>query len=212
MLTNHWYWRPGWGVGTRYLIWYLTWEDHPEVRKHAARYREALVPLAELDVVPEEWLHATLQGVGHTRRFTEDQVGAVAYAAQRALAGCSPAAVRLDRPEPLREAVAFHLAPASGVEAIREATLRATIEALGADALQDPWPRPAFPHVSVAYVAADLRRSAVQAALDAVREPPVETVVRSASLVELHRDRRQYEWRTIAKVPIGPAPEDHAMH
>lgn len=203
-LTDHWYWRTGWGVGTRYLIWYLTWEEHADVHDHVAPFSDALRQVPSLDVVPVEWLHTTVQGVGHVSGFPPERVTALADGAARALAGCRAPVVRLARPQPLREAVAVELEPDGCLDELVQAVRAATAEALGESAMQDAWPRPAFPHLSLAYAAGVVPREQVEAALAAVPEAVVETTVRAVSLVELHRDHRQYEWRRMARVPVGP--------
>ena len=52
-LTDHWWWRPRWQVGTRYYSWHVLLDGQPELRAYAARYQEALRPFGALDLVPD---------------------------------------------------------------------------------------------------------------------------------------------------------------
>ena len=65
---NHWWWRDGWGPGTRYLTWHLTFEGATDLHRTARRAGASLGQIPGVDVVPVEWLHLTMTGVG----FAED--------------------------------------------------------------------------------------------------------------------------------------------
>jgi len=36
-IADHWWWRPGWGPGTRFYTFHFTFQDQPVVREHAAQ-------------------------------------------------------------------------------------------------------------------------------------------------------------------------------
>lgn len=59
-------------------------------------------------------------------------------------------------------------------------------------------------HVSVAYSNAAGDGRAIRAALDGQPSDPAKARFDTASLIRMHRDRRQYEWTTVATVSIGP--------
>jgi 2'-5' RNA ligase len=67
------------------------------------------------------------------------------------------------------------------------------------------------PHVSMAYVNSE---QPAQAALDAVQRTAADSIevrIDAVSLIELHRDNRMYEWRTIETVPLGAGrTNDHS--
>ena len=63
---DHWWWREGWGPGTRYLTWHLTFEGATALHEAAERAGKALSTVTGVDVVPVEWLHLTMTGVGHS--------------------------------------------------------------------------------------------------------------------------------------------------
>jgi 2'-5' RNA ligase len=206
MLTNHWYWRPGWGVGTRYLTWHLLWQDQPALHRHAAAYRRALQPFSEvLALVPDQWLHLTMQGVGHRREVSRQQVEVVVAAARQRLATLARPTVTFDSPRPHRESVGWTVQPAEGVASVRSALRRALVDVHGAGGLEPEYNpgRPFVPHVTLAYATGQLASQSVAEALEAVDAEPVTVTVPVATLIELHRDRGQYEWSVVATAAIG---------
>ena len=59
------------------------------------------------------------------------------------------------------------------------------------------------PHFSLAYVNRSVDPTGIRAGLDAVAVTPVTASVRGVTLIEMHRDNRRYEWRSIAQVGLG---------
>jgi len=100
-LTDHWWWRPGWRVGSRYYAWHLLLDDQPTLVQLAQRYQSAVAGFDALDPIPEPWLHITLQGVGHI----EDVTGAELDRTFQAV-GRRAAALRLE-PLEFRRATIF---------------------------------------------------------------------------------------------------------
>ncbi|MFH9428733.1 2'-5' RNA ligase family protein [Streptomyces sp. NPDC017615] len=166
-LRNHWWWRPGWSVGRRFYTWHLTWEGQDDVHRLAAEYRDVLAPFAgELTLIPDRWLHLTMQGVGFVGEVVERDVHAVSAAARERLAAVPAFDVQVGPHVLDPEAVLLHVHPASAVTQVRDA-IRGAI----GDVLNDvPENATGFrPHVSVAYSASDSPAAPVEEAL-AVRE------------------------------------------
>jgi 2'-5' RNA ligase superfamily len=61
------------------------------------------------------------------------------------------------------------------------------------------------PHISLAYVNRDRSATDLLRAIQRVDGDPVDVAVLAVSLIEMHRDRRMYEWRTVADLRIGRA-------
>ncbi len=85
---NHWYWRPGWRVGTRFYTWHITFEDQTEVVDLAAQYRDRLSRQPELDLIPPRWLHLTMQGIGFVDQVDAADVEAIVAAARTDAPSC----------------------------------------------------------------------------------------------------------------------------
>jgi 2'-5' RNA ligase len=201
-LADHWRWRPGWQVGTRFYAWHITVADLPELADHVAVYQDALRRFGFLDLIPRQWLHITVQGVDHTRAVSDPRRDAVIQAVAERLAALPAPTVTFTRPVIFGEAVVIPPADAQPLREVRDA-IRAGIEAAYGPA--EGKPTAEFrPHVSAAYVNAPADSRPVREALDAVTPDSVEVTITHASLIEMHRDNRMYEWTKIAAVPLGP--------
>ncbi|MEU8548878.1 2'-5' RNA ligase family protein [Streptomyces roseoverticillatus] len=77
-----------------------------------------------------------------------------------------------------------------------------------ASAIADFWPQVPeaadgfAPHVSIAYSNAAGPAEPVADALTKIDAPLAHALIQSVELIELHRDRHIYEWRTRATVPL----------
>ena len=200
-MADHWWWRPGWAVGRRFYTWHLTFAG-PEcavLQALAAAYRKALEPVPGLDLIPDEWLHLTMQGLGFTDEVDGGDVDAIVEAARRRLAGLEPFELEFTRPIITPEAVQWRTDP-TGPALVRDAIR---------DAVAQVWPEvpeaaAGFKaHVSIAYSNATGPAAPVQAALDRVEAAPALVRVQAAQLIVLGRDTHAYTWSTHATVPLG---------
>jgi hypothetical protein len=62
---------------------------------------------------------------------------------------------------------------------------------------------------TLAYSSSSQPPDTIASALEGVPTDPVEASIQAASLIELHRDNRMYEWRTIAQAAIGASTRLH---
>jgi 2'-5' RNA ligase len=199
-MADHWWWRPGWAVGRRFYTWHLTFERAPALHELAAAYRAGLAEVPGLDLVPDRWLHLTMQGLGFTDEVDQGDVEAIAAAAGKQLAAVEPFELVLHRPTVTPEAIRWD-PDSPGPAAVRDA-IRA---AIGEVWPQVPEPAGGFgAHVSIAYSNTAGPAGPVRAALDQVHAPPATARIEMAELIELNRDRRMYEWTTRACVRLGP--------
>lgn len=198
-MADHWWFRPGWRPGRRFLTWHLTFADSPDLHRLAADYRKALAPLPGLDLVPDRWLHLTMQGLGFTDEVDPGDVDAIVEAGRERLAHVASFTLVFDRPSITPEAVQWRVDPA-GPNSVRNA-LRA--------AIGDVWttvPEPADgfkAHVSNAYSNAVDPQAPVQQALGQVESAPAAVHVGEAQLIVLGRDEHMYTWTTYASVALG---------
>jgi 2'-5' RNA ligase len=199
MMADHWWFRPGWSVGRRFYTWHLTFADATDLHRLAADYRKALAPLPGLDLIPDRWLHMTMQGVGFAGEVDEGDVDAIAEAARRRLAGVPSFDLVFDRPFIDPEAVLWHVDPA-GPNTVRDA-IRAAIGDVWAGV---PESADGFKaHVSIAYSGGTGPQAVVRQALGRVDSPPAKVRVHEAQLIVIHRDNRMYEWTTRESIPFG---------
>lgn len=198
-MAQHWWWRPGWRIGRRFYTWHIVFDGQAELHRLAAEYRTALAPLPGLDLIPDQWLHLTMQGLGFIDEVDEGDVDAIAERAAVRLTAVEPFDLEFTRPVITPEAVLWAVDPA-GPTAVRDA-IRA---AIGDVWTEVPEKAEGFrAHVSIAYSNATGPAVPIQAALDSVHTEPGTVRVNAAELIVLGRDRRMYEWETAATVRLG---------
>jgi 2'-5' RNA ligase len=195
-MADHWFWRPGWAVRRRFYTWHLTFADSTDLHRLAADYRKALEPLPGLDLIPDQWIHLTMQGVGFIDEVAEDDVDAIVAAAEMRLAAVPPFMLEFDRPIVTPEAIQWRVDPA-GPNQVRDA-LRAAIGDVWTEVPEQAGGFKA--HVSIAYSNATGPQAPIQAALERVESAPAVVRVSEAQLIVLHRDNRMYEWVEYATV------------
>jgi 2'-5' RNA ligase len=198
-MADHWWWRPGWQPGKRFFTWHLTFQDTPQVHDLAIRYRAALAHLPGLDLVPDRWLHLTMQGLGFIGDVTDQDAHKIADAATIRLAAVRAFDLELDRPTITPEAIRWDpvsLGPTLVRSAIRTA-------------ISDVWPEVPeaaegfSAHVTIAYSNSNGPAAPVSDALAKVPSSPAITRITHADLIVLNRDHHMYEWETFASVPLG---------
>ncbi|CAM5548963.1 2'-5' RNA ligase family protein [Streptomyces antimycoticus] len=200
-MRDHWWWRPGWSVGRRFYTWHLTFEGQHDAHRLAAEYRAALAPLGPaLTLIPDRWLHLTMQGIGFVHEVPEKDVRAILEAARARLAAVPAFDLQLG-PEVIDpEAVLLPAHPSEPVQSVRDAIRSAIGDILGdvpenADGFR--------PHVSVAYSAADGPIAPMSKALAALDARPAHARITTAELIVIHRDNHMYEWEPYATAALG---------
>jgi 2'-5' RNA ligase len=201
-MMDHWYWRPGWHVGRSFYAWHITFKDAPEVQRLAAFYQDR-IRLAFLDPVPAEWLHLTMQGVGFTDEVSDHDIQAIVLAAQERCKQLAPFTLRLGPVDADPQGTPLAVRPWAPVVELRQAIRAAIADVWGGEQV----PEAAdgfFVHVTIFYGNAVADVSPLRQALTELRStPPVETTVRSVSLIRLNRDEKIYKWETVAEVMLG---------
>jgi 2'-5' RNA ligase len=201
-LRDHWWWRPGWQIGTRFYTWHLTFDSRDMLHQLVDHYQSVLSGFSGLDLIPHRWLHVTMQGVGHVGQVDDDQLASVITAVRSRLAALDPVVIRFDRPVVRPEAIALPALPASEVDRLRTAIRTALGDVLGTANV--PESASSYqPHLSLAYSSGEQPTAAIVAALEAEPGRPVEFEVTEAALIIQHRDNRMYEWTTKARAPIA---------
>lgn len=190
-------------MGTRFYTWHITVDDHPQLRALVRACQEVLRPLPNIDVVPERWLHMTVQGLGHTREVAEEERDDIVDAVRARLSRVEPPTVTFHRAVIHPEAVVVPPADPEPLLKIRRAIRDGIADVWGATHV--PEAADGFrPHVSAAYINAPGESTAVRAALDQAGVRAISETLTAVSLIVRHRDHRMYEWTTIDVPPIGP--------
>jgi 2'-5' RNA ligase len=195
---DHWWWRPGWGPGSRYLTFHLTFEGanalHAAARQVAANLRGARA----VDLVPTEWLHLTMTGVGFTTELGDR--------ALETLTDTVFSWVRATKTDPLRFHRSFMYGEGFGI-ATRPAAWLDDLKAVQSDAVstvRDVHNDSSFePHVSLAYFSGDADVARVEHAARALPADDIVVEHPRLSLIELGREDRVYTWHVLRQLTLG---------
>ncbi len=201
-ITDHWWWRPGWRPGRRMYTWHATFADLPAVRDLAAQAQARLAGLPGLDLVPAQWLHLTMQGIGFTDEVPDADLAALVDATRRHLADAEPPRVRIGPARVASEGVLLGVAPVDGLTKVRDGLRAAIAETWPTAAVPEPaeW----MPHISVAYSRVTGPAAPYEAALSG-DTATAEAVIRSVQLIVLGRDEHVYRWASHATVRLPAA-------
>lgn len=199
-MRDHWWWRPGWNVGRRFYTWHLTFEGQGDIHRLAGEYRHELADVPRLTLIPDQWLHLTMQGIGFVGEVEEQTVRHVVAAAKTRLAEIPPFDIELSQAVVDPEAVLLPVSPAEPVRAVRNA-IRAAIH----DVVQTvPEQAEGFhPHVSVAYSSGAGPSEPITRSLSTLAFRSATARITSAELIVLHRDNQMYQWIPFANAELG---------
>jgi 2'-5' RNA ligase len=193
--------------GRRVVTFYVTLGGVPTACELAASARQRLAGLPGLDLVPDEWLHLTVQEVGFGDEVTGSDLAAIIAAATDGLAALAPVTVTIGRPTVAGEGIICLVTPAAALGPARDAVRAAIGDVRGPDRVPDSaeWGRWS-PHVSLGYANADGPAEPLEAALDGFTDVATVTV-EAVDLIRFGRDRQMYEWETITRLPLGAAAD-----
>ncbi|KNB52928.1 2'-5' RNA ligase family protein [Streptomyces caatingaensis] len=199
-MANHWWWRPGWRQSRRFYTWHFTFQHATEVHRLAETYRQGLAGVPGLDLVPDRWLHLTMQGLGFVDEVAEKDVRAIVEAAASRLRAVPAFELVLHRPEITPEAIRWEAAPKQPPVNVRSAIRAAVADVWG----EVPEAADGFaPHVSIAYSSSEGPMRPVAEALDRIEAEPARARIDSVELIVLNRDHHMYEWERFTTVPLG---------
>jgi 2'-5' RNA ligase len=194
-VRSHWWWRPGWRVGRRFYTWHLTFDDQSELHALVNGYQKALADQRGLDLIPTNWLHLTMQGVGFTDEVPTEEVEKIAVAVRARLSAVPTPVVTFHQPVVIAEAIVLAPVPREPLDAARRAVRAGIADVWGSASVPDA--EDTFrPHISLAYF--NTRRAAeeINAALGKIDASPVTVTIPEASLIVLGRDEHLYRWET----------------
>lgn len=199
LVVNRW-WRVDWWRDLRYVAWHLTFEASPALHELVAAYQGVLARVGGFDLIPRDWLHLTVHGVGVASTLTPEVVAEVEASVRRRLAFVAGAPVSFHRVLAHPEAVGLCPSPSSAVHAVRAAVRDGVVDVLGATGMEEV--DGYVPHVSIGYVNTPQPAAPVLAALDALPVEPAQVLVREVALLEMYLEDGVHRWRVVARVPM----------
>ncbi len=200
-VRDHWWWRPGWREGRYFYACHLPLGHESELLGLVRDYREALSDQPGLDLIPDKWLHLTVQGIGFTDEIGDGELRAIMTDVRRRLGELEPVSLTVASAVVSDEAIVLPVDPSSGVAALKE-TVHVAVERVLGDRLGSTG-RPYRPHVSIAYVNVDGPAQPYVEAVESVPARPTTLTIRSVPLLSMHRDHRMYEWDIVGVAALG---------
>lgn len=191
---NHWQWGRGWQPGRRKYALHLTWEHAPEVHRISAAAHEALGGVAELDLIPQQWLHLTMTGIGFTDEVSEEQVTAITDPVFDAWQHLASPGVEFTGFLVADEAIMLQAELPEWLAVFIELQRTAVDEVLG----PQPW-KPFHPHVSLSYSNGTTPIEPIVDAVHTIAAGLPETVdaTPALTLLRIGKDNRMYEWDVL---------------
>src|SRR4051812_13761184 len=92
-LRNHWWWRPGWHIGTRFFAFHLAVGCCEDLASLTMRYQNAVRGIGGFDPIPREWLHMTMQGLTFVDDISAEDLSSLMKTTRAALAQVQPFAL-----------------------------------------------------------------------------------------------------------------------
>ncbi|MGW4639535.1 2'-5' RNA ligase family protein [Sphaerisporangium sp. NPDC004334] len=180
--------------------WHVTFDGQTALHEVVGRYQAAL-PMLGVDLIPERWLHLTMQGVGFTDEVDRSDVDQIITAARGRLKAMRPVSFTSGSPIVDPEAIMFRAEPADELRQVRNEVREAIADVWGHDNVPDApeW----TPHVSIAYSNSEGPAAPLLEALACVPAAPASVTVSAVQLIRLDRDAKMYQWETVASVPLG---------
>lgn len=184
-LRNHWWWRPGWAEGRHFYACHLTPGDQPQLRGLVAEYQKPLDGVPGIDLIPPQWLHLTMQGIGFTDEIDADELAALDHALTAELATIEPPAVEFRYLTVRPEAIYLKAHPAAVLYPLRRKMHDAVLSVLGPERFTEPPPDRAkfVPHVSIGYINRDGEAKPIAAVLGGLTPRTAEVTFAKADLL-----------------------------
>ncbi|WP_371665812.1 2'-5' RNA ligase family protein [Streptomyces sp. NBC_01241] len=176
--------------------------EYEEFRAYARAHAELLSQYGEqLGVIPERWLHSTVQGIHHA--LDAGQLDQLRGALRDELVGMQPFRVQLGPVWPGVTAVTVAVYPEDGMAALNDRVRAAAERAPGISLRRKEAKYRA--HASLAYARADFPDRDLNRALRALRPPRVDVTIDRVHLVNQyqHPDLGYYTWDVVDEVRLG---------
>ncbi|TDC37657.1 2'-5' RNA ligase family protein [Micromonospora sp. 15K316] len=200
-IRNHWYWRPGWGIGSRFYTWHITFDGQPEIEHLTDQYRALLSQQPSLDVIPNQWLHLTMQGIGFVQDVAPEDIDAIVAAARTRSAQLAPFKLTIGAPHVDPESIQIAVDPVEPVRQLRTAIRAAIADVWGSDRVPEP-AEPYNPHLSLAYTNTEGPAAPLVEALASAPDLNASAEINSCQLIILNRDSGMYVWEPYATVKL----------
>ncbi len=201
-MRDHWWWRPGWRLGRSFYTWHVTFDKNSSMTSLIDHYSSVTNRFLTLDAVDLSGLHLTIQGLGFSDEIDKNAMQKVVEETRRYCVMIEPFTIVIGPAHVDAETVQMAVHPVDSIMQLRQA-LREGVGAVWGDGNVPESMEGFRPHVTLAYSNGPGSFSDISSALKAAGEKTAHILMSSVSLIELNRDRKRYEWREIARLPLG---------
>lgn len=204
-VQDHWWWRPGWRKGRHFYACHLTFEQASELHELVKTYQNALAPVSNLDMIPLEWLHLTMQGIGFVDDVSDNELSDIRQAIADQVSKLQPFVVSFSYAVVRPEAIYLPAERPDSLVTLHNILGQAIASVIG-DARSHRLPEQASgyrPHVSVAYVNKNGPAMPIRSIVDGLNVPAVEIPVSEVPILTFHRDERMYVWTRRDPIMLG---------
>ena len=199
-MANRWESRAEPNPGQGKLYWHILLGDHPQVQALASVAQKKLAAFPGLHLTPKPWLHLTILPVGFCESFTTTEIDRMVILTRELLSELPPATISFGRVFYHPEAIVLRVQTSGALVAVFNAVQRATCKAIGREKVAED--RSWVPHVTIAYSTAIQPADPIIATLG-YKLSNCEATIDSIDLVVQEGAERLWNWRSIAKVPLG---------
>ncbi|MFG1819820.1 2'-5' RNA ligase family protein [Kribbella sp. NPDC049174] len=130
-LRDHWWWRPGWQIGTRFYAFHLAVGSSEGLAGLVAQYQDAIRDVVSFDPIPRDWLHITMQGLAFVDSISTEDLASVVKTTRAALANVKPFPLVFNRPLIRPEAIVLVPEDVQPLNDVRDIVRSAIDRALG---------------------------------------------------------------------------------
>lgn len=201
---SHWWWRPGWRPGRRMYTFFFTLSDIPEIAQRITAHYASALAAPYLDLIPPEWLHLTVQGVGFTDEVSDDEITILLEELRQRCLAFPPIVIAPDAPVVAEEGVVLKVGPLDDARKLRR-TVRTVLTEVRDPSKLDGG-EVFTPHLTLAYSNSDGPAMQIAGNLDGLPRLPVDLSFTQLQLVSLGRDRQMYEWDVVGNVALKGMP------
>ena len=186
--------------------WHLTFDHASQLHQLVSAYQAALGPLPGLNLVPLQWLHLTIQGVGYADELPPGQLDKVTEAVSSELVTMPTFTLTFHDAVVRDEAIALPPRPVEPLHELLARLRRGIATATGAPVHTGPEQAHGFhPHVTIAYSHTDTSAQPYAEVLNNVSPQAAAVTVAKIALINQERllePHWLYRWTTHSLVPL----------
>lgn len=197
---NHW-WRPEWANERQMYTFYLTFEHDQDLASSITSHYSSALDSPNLNKIPAQWLHISVQHIGFADEVPDDQLRRVANDVKQRCAAMQSIRISVGSPVVAEEGVALRVRPAELLISSRKAIREVVANVRGPNLV--PGGTDFSPHVTLAYAHFPGDTQPTSKNLEALEPQWAASRFQEFNLARLWRADRLYKWETMEYIRLG---------